>query len=254
MLSLKRTETSTVRQSFSHGRSKAVVVEKKRARIVSGKVSPKKEKETVHAAPGAGKPATEQPRDSAAAIRGAARAGVVLRELTDDEKEARTRALTDAKVAEKEARKQAETEAQHRAVEEVRVKREHDAAEKRKTEEEARKATDDEARRHAEQEAMRRLEMSKAAGAAPEVAPAPDKRSRVQEAEEEGAGRKGKVAPKTPSTRKTPGGRRTGKLTIARALSGDDERMRSLASFRRQLSRAHRQTQAPPADRAAAAG
>ena len=245
MLSLKRTETSTVRQSFSHGRSKAVVVEKKRARVVPGKVSPKKKEETVHAAPSAEKPAAEQPRDSAAAIRGAARAGVVLRELTDDEKEARTRALTDAKVAEKEARKQAETEAQHRAVEEVRVKREHDAAEKRKTEEEARKATDDEARRHAEQEAMRRLEMSKAAGAAPEVAPAPDKRSRVQEAEEEGAGRKGKVAPKTPSTRKTPGGRRTGKLTIARALSGDDERMRSLASFRRQLSRAHRQTQAP---------
>ena len=28
-LSLKRTETSTVKQSFSHGRSKAVVVEKK---------------------------------------------------------------------------------------------------------------------------------------------------------------------------------------------------------------------------------
>src|SRR5262252_3060041 len=36
-LSLKRTETSTVRQSFSHGRSKAVVVEKKRARVPPGK-------------------------------------------------------------------------------------------------------------------------------------------------------------------------------------------------------------------------
>ena len=35
-LSLKRTETSTVRQSFSHGRSKAVVVEKKRARVLPG--------------------------------------------------------------------------------------------------------------------------------------------------------------------------------------------------------------------------
>ena len=29
-LSLKKTETSTVKQSFSHGRTKAVVVEKKR--------------------------------------------------------------------------------------------------------------------------------------------------------------------------------------------------------------------------------
>ncbi len=35
-LSLKRTETSTVRQSFSHGRSKAVVVEKKRVRVMPG--------------------------------------------------------------------------------------------------------------------------------------------------------------------------------------------------------------------------
>ena len=30
-LSLKKTETSTVKQSFSHGRTKAVVVEKKRS-------------------------------------------------------------------------------------------------------------------------------------------------------------------------------------------------------------------------------
>src|SRR5262249_37419020 len=54
-------------------------------------------------------------------------------------------------------------------------------------------------------------------------------------------------APKTPAVRKTPGGpqRRAGKLTITRALSDDDERMRSVASFRRQLNRAHRQQQAP---------
>ena len=32
-LSLKKTETSTVKQSFSHGRTKAVVVEKKRTRV-----------------------------------------------------------------------------------------------------------------------------------------------------------------------------------------------------------------------------
>ncbi len=35
-LSLKKTETSTVKQSFSHGRTKAVVVEKKRARVMPG--------------------------------------------------------------------------------------------------------------------------------------------------------------------------------------------------------------------------
>jgi len=35
-LSLKKTETSTVKQSFSHGRTKAVVVEKKRTRDIVG--------------------------------------------------------------------------------------------------------------------------------------------------------------------------------------------------------------------------
>src|SRR5258706_9273763 len=52
-LSLKRTETSTVRQSFSHGRSKAVVVEKKRARVMpgpAGKVPLEADKPAPHAA------------------------------------------------------------------------------------------------------------------------------------------------------------------------------------------------------------
>ena len=38
-LTLKKTETSTVKQSFSHGRTKAVVVEKKRARLPSPETS-----------------------------------------------------------------------------------------------------------------------------------------------------------------------------------------------------------------------
>src|SRR4029453_4050659 len=47
-LSLKRTETSTVRQSFSHGRSKAVVVEKKRARVMPGGAPSAPEKPVKH--------------------------------------------------------------------------------------------------------------------------------------------------------------------------------------------------------------
>src|SRR5262245_680863 len=88
-LSLKRTETSTVRQSFSHGRSKAVVVEKKRARVLPGKPLE------------AEKPGRQSPEDSGAEARETdakraqgGRGGVVLRELTEDEKEARLRALT----------------------------------------------------------------------------------------------------------------------------------------------------------------
>src|SRR3954468_5786382 len=100
-LSLKRTETSTVRQSFSHGRSKAVVVEKKRARVLpSGKTAAEPDKPAArHAA--AEEVAHAHPAEDARRA-AANRGGVVLRELTEDEKEARLRALTDAKFAEEE--------------------------------------------------------------------------------------------------------------------------------------------------------
>ena len=248
-LSLKRTETSTVRQSFSHGRSKAVVVEKKRARVMPGGKPLEAEKPVKHGlaedhAPGETREAeTRRPTS--------ARGGVVLRELTEDEKEARLRALTDAKFAEEEARKRADEEAARRAVEEDKFRREREAAEKRKAEEEARKATEEEARRRAEQEAARRLEKKeKEAETTTTAAPAPvvARRGRdLADEEEEVTAKKGKPAgAKTPAPRKAaPGGRRAGKLTITRALSDDEERTRSVASFRRQLNRAHRQQQAP---------
>ena len=82
-LSLKRTETSTVRQSFSHGRTKAVVVEKKRARVAPGKTA---EPEKTAARPAAAEETPAAPRetrDAQIASRAASRGGVVLRELTD---------------------------------------------------------------------------------------------------------------------------------------------------------------------------
>jgi len=251
-LSLKRTETSTVRQSFSHGRSKAVVVEKKRARVMPAPGKPGIDSPAKHAAEealhGAGTEAREEARRAQARP-----GGVVLRELTEDEKEARLRALTDAKFAEEEARKRAEEEASRRAAEEERMRRERDAAEKRKAEEEARKVAEEEARRRAEQEAARRLKEKEtettATPASPTAAPVAKRARDLTEEEEETTAKKGKTPAKTPAPRKaTPGGRRAGKLTITRALSEDEERMRSVASFRRQLNRAHRQQQvAPPA-------
>ena len=158
-LSLKKTETSTVKQSFSHGRTKAVVVEKKRTRVEPGKPAP---------APAAPAPAPQQqhqtkvnpPSTTAPAAPAPAqnRPGVVLRQLTDEEKARRGAALADARVAEVEARRIAEEEARHRAEEESRVRAERDAAAKRKADEEARKAAEEAAKRRAEEEAQRRLE------------------------------------------------------------------------------------------------
>jgi translation initiation factor IF-2 len=238
-LSLKKTETSTVKQSFSHGRTKAVVVEKKRTRVEPGK-APAPAKETqAKAAPAA-------PAATPAPAAGPGRPGVVLRQLTEEEKARRGAALADARVHEEEARRHAEEDAKRRAEEDERLKKERVAAEKRKTEEEARKAAEETARKRAEEEAQRRLEKKDEPVPAKTETKAPTteapRRRLVAEEEEESAPKKGGVkAPvKTPAVKKGEGDRRRGKLTVTKALSGDDERMRSVASFRRHLQRVNK--------------
>src|ERR1700750_1581555 len=87
-LSLKpRVETGTVRQSFSHGRSKQVVVEKRGKRRIDG--SPEPQAPTVVAKPAPAAP----PAPSRPAPPRNAGSGVVLRTLTEDERSARASAL-----------------------------------------------------------------------------------------------------------------------------------------------------------------
>ena len=88
-------EQGMVRQSFSHGRSKVVVVEKVRRRAPgSGEATKPAAAAPVEAAPSPppAPPKPEPKRAAPAAPRSAS--GVVLRELTDDEREARARALS----------------------------------------------------------------------------------------------------------------------------------------------------------------
>jgi len=140
-----RTETGVVRQSFSHGRSKQVVVEKVKRRSIGGAPEAKAEPAPVEApkraaapkaAPAAPVPAAEAPKPS----------GVVLRTLTEEERSARAHALADSRLREAEERKIAEEDARRRAAEEEKLKTERVAAERRKVEEEARKAAEEEAR------------------------------------------------------------------------------------------------------------
>jgi translation initiation factor IF-2 len=155
-LSVKRPETGVVRQAFSHGRSKAVVVEKKRPTVVRpGAKEPVKEAakpvEAAAPAPAAtptkpGKAPPVQPKSG----------GMVLRTLTESEKEARSRALSDARVAEEEERRRAQEEAKRRAEEETRLAKEREAAAKRKLEEDARRILEDDTRRRSEDEQRRR--------------------------------------------------------------------------------------------------
>jgi translation initiation factor IF-2 len=244
-LSLKKTETSTVKQSFSHGRTKAVVVEKKRARVELGKAPERPQAAEAKAPP----PVVETPVAPAASSRDALRAGVVLRQLTDEEKVARGKALAGARVHEEEARKRAEEEARHRATDEYRLKAERAAAEKRKAEEDARKAAEDLAKRHAEEEATRRDKPAAATATTPAPATTAEapRRPRVNlEEEEESTVKKGVKTPaKVPAVKKGEDTRRRGKLTVTRALSGDDERTRSLASYKRHLQRVKGQPAQP---------
>ncbi len=248
-LSLKKTETSTVKQSFSHGRTKAVVVEKKRARVLPGTKATEQGERPKGALPDA--PAPQFVPEAQTTARDAQpRAGVVLRQLTDEEKDARSRALADARVMEAEARKRADEDARQRATDEARLARERVAAERRKIEEDARKAAEEAARRHAEEEASRRLERRDDGTVKTESVPEVARRARpVAEEEDEQAGAKkvGKAAPKAPAARKGVDSRRRGKLTVTKALQADDERMRSVAAYRRHLQRLNRAGQQQPA-------
>ncbi|WP_441232846.1 translation initiation factor IF-2 [Bradyrhizobium sp. 930_D9_N1_4] len=169
-LSLKpRVETGTVRQSFSHGRSKQVVVEKRGKRRVDG--SPEPQAPTVVAKPA---PAAPAPAPARPAPPRNAGSGVVLRTLTEDERSARASALADAKVREVEERRVAEEEAARRAVREAAERADREAAESRRKAEEERHRHEDEAKRKAETEAKKRFgEGEQPSAARPAVAAAP---------------------------------------------------------------------------------
>src|SRR4029077_12964566 len=105
-LTLKRggVEQGVVRQSFSHGRSKAVVVEKVKRRVGpgEGKVEAAPAPAPSAPAPTARRSAPPPPSGRGSAPAGPAPrpSGVVLRTLTDEERNARAHALADAKVRE----------------------------------------------------------------------------------------------------------------------------------------------------------
>src|SRR5882672_204797 len=154
-LTLKpRTETGVVRQSFSHGRSKQVVVEKVKRRSIGGAAEVKAEPAPVviKKKPAAAKSAPAPvPADAPKA------SGVVLRTLTEEERVARAHALADSRVREAEERKIAEEEARRRQSREVVDKTEREAADARKREEDERRKHDEETKKKADEVAKKRF-------------------------------------------------------------------------------------------------
>jgi translation initiation factor IF-2 len=253
-LTLKpRVETGTVRQSFSHGRTKQVVVEKRGKRRLPGE-APAPEThapEPVAAKAAPAKAPLARPAATPPAPRNAS--GVVLRTLTEDERSARASALADAKVRDVEERKIAEEEAKRRASREGVEQAEREAAEARRKAEEERHRHDEEAKRKAELEAKKRFGEAEtarpAAAAAPAARPATIPAGRapsiaVEVEEDEGPrqvrrGPGGTLRPAAPpkTTAKPAPQKQRGRLTLVTALNADDVRERSIASFRRRTQR-----------------
>ncbi len=235
-LELRKTvETGQVRQSFSHGRSKAVTVEVKRKRTFAPGEGGRMTEVTVAAEP-AGSTAAAAADLAAASFSDLDSERAV--KLTDAERAVRLQALKTAQLEEEERKKEEELEAE------------------RRVEEEARRAAEaeEEARRRSAEEEMPAAEAGAEEPPAPGVAeaaglvseplaavPQPEKPTpRGAEPEDEGEPDKPRRKPGAPrpAARRGEPRRRRGKLTIAQALEGDErERVRSLASVRRQRER-----------------
>jgi len=235
-LGLGGSRPANVKQSFSHGRTKNVVVETKRKRVVVPKPG---------AAPGA-KPAGSSPITGDPSKRPAG--------ISDAELERRMKALAMARA--REAEETTKREAEEKAREEDRERRraEIEAKEREDRErEEALKARADEEERKrlAAEEAARR-----AAAPAPAAAP--------PAADEDRGPRSAASAPRKVDREKDPRGekvvkakpgreddaRRSGKLSLNEALSGGEGgRQRSMAAMKRKQERARQKAMGGMAER-----
>jgi translation initiation factor IF-2 len=226
-LGLGGSRPSNVKQSFSHGRTKNVVVETKRKRVVVPK-------------PGAAKPSGG----------GAAPAGGDPSKrpagISDVELERRMKALAASRA--REAEDAAKREAEEKARAEERAKRRADQEAKEREEKEREEAL----KAKAEEEARKAAAKAKPAPAAPSPADVPGeaavsrpsaspRKTDRQRAEEE---RAAKAKPNRDND-----GRRGGKLTLNDALRGGGARHRSMASMKRKQERARAKAMGVSAER-----
>jgi translation initiation factor IF-2 len=234
-------EHGMVKQSFSHGRTKTVVVEK-----VRNRAAPKAKLEAPAPEQPAAKRGTPVSKARAAASTATAAAsvpsaaakpsGVVLRTLTEEEQKARVHALADARLRETEERKIAEEEARVRQQREAAERSEREAAEARKREEDERRRHDEETKRKAEQEAKKRFGEEEVRSKTGMLA-----RTQVSELDEEEAPRARRPGSARPAAapKARPGGaeKRRPRLTLVTALNADEVREHSKASFVRRTKR-----------------
>jgi translation initiation factor IF-2 len=235
--------SGNVKQSFSHGRTKNVVVETKRKRVVVPKPGAAKTGGTT-------RPTVGDPSKRPAGI-------------SDAELERRMKALAVAKAREAEdaAKREAEDKAREEERDRRRAELEAKEREEREREEALRVKAEEEERkkREAEEAARAAAEEKKAAAAAPAPAAAP------VGAEDDRSGRSASVGPRKVDRQRDDnrddtknakakvasrdGGRRSGKLSLNDALAGGDGRHRSMASMKRKQEKARQKAMGGQAQR-----
>jgi len=212
-----------VKQSFSHGRTKNVVVETKRKRVVVPKPG---------AAGGAGKASAGTAGSGGPSKRPAG--------ISDAEMERRLKALQAAKaresqeVAQRAAEEKARDEERQRRREEAEAKeredREREEALKARAEEEDRK------KREAE-EAAKRAAAAAAAPAAPTSEAPAARGSKPDAGPQRKRDRDGDDRNRGGRNDRGGDGRRSGKLTLSQALQGEGGRQKSMAAMKRKQER-----------------
>jgi translation initiation factor IF-2 len=243
----------SVRQSFSHGRSKTVAVEVKRKRTEGTAPAGT---QGIQAARGA---------DLAPAVSGERSRGAAPRQLTQEERDARMRALRGA-VFESETRKSMPTfpeepPSTNEPIADVAPMSERERLRQRELEElksiQELERTDGERRKQEDEQrarswsATRGTEAEKRTGRdgetpAAKAAALAGKHGVATEEESEEAPRRGRGGRGAPPPRRSTAprneGRRSGRLTVSQALTDEEDRhQRSLASMRRRQERERRQ-------------
>ncbi len=213
-----------VKQSFSHGRTKNVVVETKRKRVVVPKAG---------SGQGQGGDPSKTPKtDPAKRPAG----------ITDAEMERRMKALQAAKAREGEDAERRAAEERQRDEERQRRRDEIEAREREERErEEAIKAkAAEEAREKRAAEEAERSSNRQAAAEAEQPAPAVPAADKPQGKAPSGPRKaeRDKAERKKPAGKTDGGGRRAGKLTLNEALAGEGGRQRSMAAMKRKQEKA----------------
>ena len=227
-LGLRGSRPGQVKQSFSHGRTKNVVVETKRKRVVVPK-------------PGASAGKAGSTSSSATGDPSKRPAGI-----SDAELERRMRALAVAKAREAEDEEARQADEKARAEERERRRSEQEAKEREEREREERARAKVEEEQRSAREAEERARRAEATAAAPAAAPPGEAAVPRGAAKPAPAGARKPERDRDDRADARPGrgrgddaGRRSGKLTLTQVLDGGEGgRQRSLAAMKRKQERA----------------